>query len=49
MNKLLLFTISLLVRVVFIFIGDYVDKNTPDAKYTDIDYSVFSDAATYVY
>lgn len=49
MNKFVLFTLSFLIRVGFIAFAEYVDRNTPDAKYTDIDYSVFSDAATYVY
>lgn len=49
MNKFALFTLSFLIRVVFIAFAEYFDRNSPDAKYTDIDYYVFSDAATYVY
>jgi phosphatidylinositol glycan class M len=49
MNKALLFTLSFILRVVFIIFAVYFDRLTPDAKYTDLDYFVFSDAATYVY
>eukprot|EP00347_Sterkiella_histriomuscorum_P014653 403360062 len=49
MNKFVLFFLSFLIRIVFIIIAEVFDRNSPDAKYTDIDYSVFSDAATYVY
>ena len=47
--KFVFFTLSLLVRFVFVYVGYYVDTTTPHRKYTDEDYFVFSDAATHVY
>lgn len=49
MGKFSLFFYSFLIRIVFIIISEYFDSMSPDAKYTDMDYFVFSDAATYVY
>ncbi len=36
------------IRLVMVAVGEYMDK-VSDVKYTDTDYSVFSDAATHVY
>jgi len=35
--------------MILVAIADYIDKTSTTAKYTDTDYHVFSDAATYVY
>jgi phosphatidylinositol glycan class M len=39
----------MLFRLVLVYIADVIDNNSSSAKYTDIDYSVFTDAATMVY
>ena len=49
MKKFVLFTVSFLIRMILVAIADYVDRTSTTAKYTDTDYYVFSDAATYVY
>lgn len=36
------------IRIVMVAVGEYIDS-VSDVKYTDTDYSVFSDAATHVY
>ena len=48
-NKTLYFTICFLVRLIVVFIGEAIDQYSTHMKYTDTDYNVFSDAATYVY
>eukprot|EP01032_Pedospumella_encystans_P030496 gene30496-34423_t len=40
-----LFCVALLVRLVFIALGDWLDNIGGGLQYTDIDYHVFSDAA----
>jgi phosphatidylinositol glycan class M len=45
----LFFTAAIVVRLALIAFADYVDKNSSTNKYTDVDYEVFSDAATHVY
>lgn len=48
-KKFLFFALAFAIRIVVVFVGEYIDRNSNGVKYTDIDYSVFSDAATYVY
>ncbi|KAH6877799.1 hypothetical protein J4E91_000588 [Alternaria rosae] len=43
----LVFTTSIILRVVFLLYGLWQDANSP-MKYTDIDYYVFTDAARYI-
>lgn len=43
----LVFTTSIVLRVVFLLYGLWQDANSP-MKYTDIDYYVFTDAARYI-
>ena len=38
----------MIIRFVMVALGEYMDR-VSDVKYTDTDYSVFSDAATHVY
>ena len=38
----------MVIRLVMVAVGEYIDS-VSDVKYTDTDYSVFSDAATHVY
>ncbi len=38
---------GLVVRLIMLFYGNYQDTHS-EVKYTDIDYSVYSDAARYV-
>ena len=38
-----------LVRILMVVLGEYLDSVSDGFKYTDTDYNVFSDAATYVY
>jgi phosphatidylinositol glycan class M len=40
---------SLLVRLIMVALGEYVDRVSEGFKYTDTDYNVFSEAATHVY
>ena len=42
-----LFLLALLIRISVLFIGETIDS-TPGLHYTDIDYSVFSDAADHI-
>jgi phosphatidylinositol glycan class M len=42
-------TFALVGRFVLVWIASIIDERTPNMKYTDTDYDVFSDAATYVY
>ena len=42
-------TFALVLRFVLVWIASIIDERTPNMKYTDTDYDVFSDAATYVY
>src|SRR6266498_2011631 len=46
-SPFLLFTSAILLRVILLFWGLYQDATSP-LKYTDIDYSVFTDAARYI-
>jgi len=39
----------LIGRFIIVFIASIIDERTPNMKYTDTDYDVFSDAATHVY
>lgn len=42
--------IGFLVRLLFVYIGIYIDQNDHiQMKYTDIDYDVVSDAAEWVF
>ena len=36
-------------RIILVWIAAIIDEKTPNMKYTDTDYDVFSDAATHVY
>ena len=45
----LFFSAALIVRLALIPIADQIDKSGSANKYTDVDYEVFSDAATHVY
>lgn len=40
---------ALIGRFVLVYIASIIDERTPNMKYTDTDYDVFSDAATHVY
>lgn len=40
---------ALLGRFALVYIASIIDERTPNMKYTDTDYDVFSDAATHVY
>lgn len=46
-SKTLVFTTATLLRVVFLLYGLWQDANSP-MKYTDIDYYVFTDAASFI-
>lgn len=48
-NKTLFLTFALIGRFVIVYIASIIDEATPNMKYTDTDYDVFSDAATHVY
>ena len=43
------FWFALLARFFFVWMASIIDERTPNMKYTDTDYFVFSDAATHVY
>lgn len=43
------FGVALAVRFFMVWVASVVDEKTPNMKYTDTDYDVFSDAATQVY
>lgn len=40
--------IAFVIRIFFLCLGNWIDQNYIDLKYTDIDYHVFSDAAKLV-
>ena len=40
---------ALIGRFVIVFIASIIDERTPNMKYTDTDYDVFTDAAKQVY
>jgi GPI mannosyltransferase 1 subunit M len=40
---------ALIGRLVLVWVASVIDERTPNMKYTDTDYDVFSDAATHVY
>ena len=42
-------TLALLGRLVLVYMAAIIDEKTPNMKYTDTDYDVFSDAATAVW
>lgn len=48
-SKFLFFLVCFLIRLLLVIVGELLDKYSTHMKYTDIDYSVFSDAATHVY
>jgi len=48
-SKFLFFFIALFLRLIFVGVAMLIDEKTPNMKYTDTDYFVFSDAATHVY
>ena len=48
-SKFTFMVMCLLVRLVMVAVGEYIDSVSDGFKYTDTDYNVFSDAATYVY
>lgn len=47
LSKYSLFFLSLLIRIIVTIVGQKIDS-TPGLHYTDIDYTVFSDAATHI-
>jgi phosphatidylinositol glycan class M len=49
LNKVGFFGFSFIVRMALIVYADHVDRTSPSHKYTEIDYMVFSEAATHVY
>ena len=48
-SKFTFLTMSLLIRFYGVYFAAIVDERSPSHKYTDVDYYVFSDAATHVY
>ena len=40
---------ALLGRFALVYVASIIDERTPNMKYTDTDYDVFSDAATHVF
>lgn len=48
-SKFLFLSFALIGRFVLVYIASVIDEKTPNMKYTDTDYDVFSDAATHVY
>jgi len=48
-SKNLFLAFALIGRFVIVYIASVIDERTPNMKYTDTDYDVFSDAATHVY
>ena len=48
-NKNLFLGFALVGRLILVYIASIIDERTPNMKYTDTDYDVFSDAATHVY
>jgi phosphatidylinositol glycan class M len=46
-NRFLSF--ALIGRFILVYIASIIDEKTPNMKYTDTDYDVFSDAATHIY
>lgn len=48
-SKFTFLAFALLGRFVLVYIASIIDERTPNMKYTDTDYDVFSDAATHVY
>lgn len=50
MSKTKFMAFSLLARLIMVAVGEYIDSISDGGfKYTDTDYNVFSDAATFVY
>lgn len=47
--KFYIMTTGFVFRLILVAVADYIDRISPTAKYTDVDYLVFSDAATAVY
>ena len=48
-GKDIFFAFALIGRFIIVYIAKLIDEATPNMKYTDTDYFVFSDAATHVY
>ena len=48
-GKNIFLAFALIGRLVLVYIASIIDERTPNMKYTDTDYDVFSDAATHVY
>ena len=48
-SKTFFLSFALIGRFIIVYIASIIDERTPNMKYTDTDYDVFSDAATHVY
>ena len=48
-TKIGFLSFALIGRFILVWIASIIDERTPNMKYTDTDYDVFSDAATHVY
>lgn len=48
-SKALFMFFNFVLRIALVYIASIIDKTSQGVKYTDVDYFVFSDAATKVY
>ena len=48
-KKIGFFLVAYLIRLGLVYVAKIIDETTPNIRYTDTDYDVFSDAATHVY